>query len=203
MDVSDILLLLEQLDDEIDDLEDSLAPLLNSALSNTAAKLPLVDKAKLCVLVTYAIESIIFSYLRLNGVKAREHPVFTELTRVKQYFDKIKVAETPIQKRENLSVDKQAAARFIKAGLSGNSKYDLERAEKQAKERARSHIKFQDLSRQRTIPIPAEEPKATIDAEDSRSGSSDSDSDSHSSAEEAKIASPAPKKRRKIGTSKS
>jgi exosome complex protein LRP1 len=57
------------------------------------------------------------AYLRLNGVKAREHPVFQELTRVKQYFDKIKAAETPVEKRENMSIDKQAAARFIKAGL--------------------------------------------------------------------------------------
>jgi hypothetical protein len=56
------------------------------------------------------------AYLRLNGVKAREHPVFIELTRVKQYFDKIKTAETPAAER-NMAVDRAAAARFIKAGL--------------------------------------------------------------------------------------
>ncbi len=55
------------------------------------------------------------AYLRLNGVKAREHPVFIELTRVKQYFDKIKAAETPAERSK--TVDKAAAARFIKAGL--------------------------------------------------------------------------------------
>ncbi|CAL3968376.1 unnamed protein product, partial [Diplocarpon coronariae] len=37
-------------------------------------------------------------YLRLHGVNAREHPVFKELTRVKQYFDKIKAAETPAER---------------------------------------------------------------------------------------------------------
>jgi hypothetical protein len=57
------------------------------------------------------------AYLRLHGVKARDHPVFTELTRVKQYFEKIKRAENPVGKRENMSVDKDAAARIIKAGL--------------------------------------------------------------------------------------
>lgn len=61
------------------------------------------------------------AYLRLHGVKAREHPVFTELTRVKQYFEKIKRAENPIndeaRKRENLTLDKGAAGRIIKAGL--------------------------------------------------------------------------------------
>jgi exosome complex protein LRP1 len=60
MESTEIVSLLEQLDDEIDDLEDSLAPVLKSALSTTSSKLPLLDKAKLYVLVTYAIESMIF-----------------------------------------------------------------------------------------------------------------------------------------------
>lgn len=60
MESTEIVSLLEQLDDEIDDLEDSLAPVLKSALSITSSKLPLLDKAKLYVLVTYAIESMLF-----------------------------------------------------------------------------------------------------------------------------------------------
>jgi exosome complex protein LRP1 len=60
MDASKVLSLVEQLDGEIDDLEESLAPLVTTALSDTASKLPFLDKAKLYVLVTYAIESILF-----------------------------------------------------------------------------------------------------------------------------------------------
>jgi hypothetical protein len=60
MDSSKVLSLLEQLDDEVDDLEDALAPLLKTALSQTSSKLPLLDKAKLYTLVTYAIESMLF-----------------------------------------------------------------------------------------------------------------------------------------------
>lgn len=60
MDSSKVLSLLEQLDDEIDDLEEALSPLLKSTLSETSSKLPLLDKAKLYVLVTYAIESLLF-----------------------------------------------------------------------------------------------------------------------------------------------
>ena len=138
MDTSKVFSLLEQLDDEIDDLEEAMSPLTKAPLSEFASKLPLLDKAKLYVLVTYAIESVLFcksstpnckasylisllAYLRLHGVKAREHPVYTELTRVKQYFEKIKVAENPINqsaaKRENLSLDKKAVGRIIKASL--------------------------------------------------------------------------------------
>lgn len=60
MDSTKVLSLLETLDDEVDDLEESLAPLLKTALSESASKLPLLDKAKLYVLVTYAIESLLF-----------------------------------------------------------------------------------------------------------------------------------------------
>jgi exosome complex protein LRP1 len=60
MDSNKVLGLLEQLDDELDDLEESLTPLIETALSETTSKLPLVDKAKLYVLVTYAIESMLF-----------------------------------------------------------------------------------------------------------------------------------------------
>lgn len=54
--------------------------------------------------------------LRLQGVDAKTHPIFTELTRVKQYFAKIKTAEEPPAQRNN-TLDTQAAIRFIKADL--------------------------------------------------------------------------------------
>lgn len=59
MDVTNILPQLERLDGEIDNLEEVLQPLLGS-LSDVSSKLPLLDKAKLYVLVTYAIESMLF-----------------------------------------------------------------------------------------------------------------------------------------------
>jgi hypothetical protein len=97
-------------------------------------------------------------------VDAKQHPVFRELTRVKQYFEKIKALETEPEER-SMTLDKAAASRFIKHGLvsvdlsilsqwlltkfpqSGNDKYDLERAEKQAKERARAQFKADMLAR--------------------------------------------------------
>ena len=59
--------LIEQLDDNIDAVEEALAPLLKTALSDTAAKLPLLDRAKLYALSTYAIESLIFCKSCLNS----------------------------------------------------------------------------------------------------------------------------------------
>ncbi|OAL74881.1 hypothetical protein A7D00_0478 [Trichophyton violaceum] len=143
---SDLTPLLEQLEDSIDDIEEVLEPLLERGLTTTAQKLPLLDKAKLHVLLSYSIESLIFSYLRLNDVDAKEHPVFRELNRVRQYHEKIKTLEAPPEKR-TMTLDTQAAGRFIKHGLAGNDKYDLERAEREAKEKALAQLRAAQLAK--------------------------------------------------------
>lgn len=145
METTDLTPLLEDLTAHIDDLETSLAPLLNSPLSTISSRLPLLDKAKLHILTTYAIESILFSALKLNGVDARNHAVFTELTRVRQYFDKIKEAEATPQ-QPTVTLNKEAAGRFIKHGLAGNDKYDRERVQKQEKEREVAKQQFAEMS---------------------------------------------------------
>lgn len=63
MDPTDLLPLLEQLDDNVDDLEGVLQPLLASTLLKNSNKLPVMDKAKLHVLITYTLESLIFCTL--------------------------------------------------------------------------------------------------------------------------------------------
>ncbi|TVY82649.1 Exosome complex protein [Lachnellula suecica] len=203
MDSTRVLDLLEQLDDEVDDLEQALAPLLETALAETSSKLPLLDKAKLYTMVTYAIESMLFSYLRLNGVQAREHPVFTELTRVKQYFGKIKATETPATR--TMTIDKAVAKRFLEPGLAAAERDSLLAAELRAKEKARAHIKFDELNKQ--IAERKNAKKRSSDAVEGQSApaaeDSSSDSDPDSSAESVKEASVPHKKksrkRRKMG----
>lgn len=64
MDVTDITAQLSQLDGDIDKMEEAMKPLIAN-LSEIAAKLPLLDKAKLYVLAVYTIETTLFSqYLR-------------------------------------------------------------------------------------------------------------------------------------------
>ena len=145
MDTEDVHSLVEDLDSNIDDLEEALAPLLQKGVLQSTSKLPLLDKAKLYVLATYAIESILFSSLRLNGVDAKSHAVFNELARVKEYYGKIKAAETAGAKRSS-TLDVGAASRFIKHGLAGNEKYDRERAERIAREKTGAKRKLEDMS---------------------------------------------------------
>lgn len=70
MDVSDVTPELEQLELDLNTLQEVLQPLL-SDVGDISSKMPLLDKAKLYVLVCYAIESLIFCkihlpYLRLH-----------------------------------------------------------------------------------------------------------------------------------------
>lgn len=139
---SDLKVLVEDLEDHLDDLTEAIDPLLTIPLSESASKLPIVDKAKLHVLHVYALESLLFckallypvfsfvrwrilmrfcaaAYLRLNGIKAKDHPIMRELARVKQYIAKIKDAEDNAARQNGagLHLDKEAAGRFIKHAL--------------------------------------------------------------------------------------
>jgi exosome complex protein LRP1 len=140
--------LVEDLEVNIDELTSILAPLLSTQLSTTASSLPLLDKSKLYVLAAYSIESLLYSSLAASGANAKEHAIFAELARLKGYFGKIKrIEEHTANPTPKTKLDVGAAARFIKHGLAGNDKYDLERAERMAKERARAHLKARQINK--------------------------------------------------------
>lgn len=60
MEAAELLPVLEQLDDDIDDLEEMLAPILQRGLAESSQNLPVLDKAKLHIWLTYTLESMIF-----------------------------------------------------------------------------------------------------------------------------------------------
>ena len=145
MDIADLRPQIENLSGTISDLETALKPLTDANLSTSAAKLPLLEQAKLYVLATYALESTLFSSLRLAGVDAKAHPVFAELARVKQYFAKIKSAEAAGPGKRTSTLDRDAAQRFIKHGLAGNEKHDAARVERIEWERAGAKRKLEEM----------------------------------------------------------
>ncbi|KAI8937668.1 hypothetical protein NX059_005370 [Plenodomus lindquistii] len=147
---TDLPTLVEDLEVNIDELTETLAPLLSTPLSKSASSLPLLDKSKLYVLAAYSIESLLFSTLQASGINAKEHAIFPELARLKGYFGKIKEIEDRGVKGSaegRARLDVGAAQRFIKHGLSGNERYDLERKEKIAKEKARAAIKARQINK--------------------------------------------------------
>lgn len=127
--MDDIQPRIRQLAADIDRLEAAVGPLLlndagglSSSSSNghaaAAMHLPLLDKAKLHVLASFALESTLYCSLGLAGVDARNHAVFRELQRVRQYMGKIDAAEKPpVAEPPTSRLNKSAAIRFLKADL--------------------------------------------------------------------------------------
>lgn len=84
---------------------------------------------------------------------AKDHEVFKELARVKQYFTKIKEAEEGPAKRQNLSLNKQAATRIVNNALSGNKKFDQELQDRKARELAIAKQKLQEMEERRRLKL--------------------------------------------------
>jgi exosome complex protein LRP1 len=51
---------LDAVDDRLDELSTALEPLLSKTVADHATSLPVADKARLYVLTTYAVESLLF-----------------------------------------------------------------------------------------------------------------------------------------------
>ncbi|EGU77106.1 hypothetical protein FOXB_12404 [Fusarium oxysporum f. sp. conglutinans Fo5176] len=134
-DVKDITPDLDRLDNQLDDLEEKLQPLLGN-LEGMASQLPLLDKAKLFSLTAYAIESLMFCN------EAQTQAVLTELKRIQQYFGKIKNIESPPEpETRTLTINQEATARILKADLGDNKTISNKLAEKIAEERAKALLK--------------------------------------------------------------
>jgi hypothetical protein len=88
---------------------------------------------------------------------------------------------------------------FTDISQTGNEKYDLERAERQAKERARAHIKFEEVSKPTVQKRKADDDEEKV-AEDTSDSDSNSESSSESSVEATAepVVTPVPKKKRKL-----
>ncbi|KAF3917875.1 hypothetical protein ABW20_dc0107376 [Dactylellina cionopaga] len=173
---------LDDFEDNTEAIQETLKPLLEQNLPKHASMLPLMDKAKLYIMTTYALESLIFSYLETSSIPTANHPIMKELTRVRQYFQKLreieskdseKAKETQSQNtssRDNLVLDKAAASRFISAALAGNDKYDIERAENIRLQKERAKEKLGELGEGIKDPIGRRATESDSDSDDEEDG---------------------------------
>ncbi|ORZ05470.1 hypothetical protein BCR42DRAFT_338047 [Absidia repens] len=84
----------------VDIIERHLQPLLKKDLVDTYNALPINEKCQLDVLLSYAINTLYYMYMRTQGQDPQQHDVFNELKRVQKYIEKIKVAEGRGPKRK-------------------------------------------------------------------------------------------------------
>ncbi|KAJ3286876.1 hypothetical protein HDU79_006153 [Rhizoclosmatium sp. JEL0117] len=118
----------------VDQLEVILAPLFTTPFDELVQQSEgMIDRASLCVLFSYLINSLTFLYLRTQGA-TKGHPVRKELARVKEYMDK--VSEVAGANKAPMQLDQAAAKRFIKHNLSSNPEIKEKYSEKEREEQA-------------------------------------------------------------------
>ncbi|XP_005147509.1 nuclear nucleic acid-binding protein C1D [Melopsittacus undulatus] len=77
-------------------------------------KLEPLEQAKLDLVSVYALNSLFWVYLTIQGVNPKEHSVKQELERVRTYMNRVKeIAE----KKKASKLDKGAASRFVRNAL--------------------------------------------------------------------------------------
>ncbi|XP_073248421.1 nuclear nucleic acid-binding protein C1D-like [Porites lutea] len=106
---------LETFHEALGKVEDVFKPVLETSVDDLKEKMNPLESAKLDLVVAYAINSMFWMYLTTQGVNPREHPVKSELDRIKKYMGKVK--EATEKKEASLRIDKGAAKRFVKSAL--------------------------------------------------------------------------------------
>ncbi|KAK9464656.1 hypothetical protein V1512DRAFT_189647, partial [Lipomyces arxii] len=129
---NDLEALTMELENAMKDFGSSLSSITSVGLNEYVKEMSMIDKAKAHALVLYALNSAVFSALKVGGYTTVDHGVMSDISRVRTYMAKIKNAEELVTGRQ-LQVDKKAAGRFIKHALSGNDAYDDDRDQKRVK----------------------------------------------------------------------
>ena len=75
------------------------------------------EAAEVQLALAYAVNALFFTYLKTQGIDPQTHPVKEELARVKGYMKKLKGAAQDKVKSAGMRLNKDAASRFIAAGL--------------------------------------------------------------------------------------
>ncbi|KAJ7365573.1 DNA-binding protein c1d [Desmophyllum pertusum] len=106
---------LETFHEALGKVEDVFKPLLETSVDDLKEKMNPLQTAKLDLVVAYAINSMFWMYLTTQGINPRQHPVKSELDRIKKYMGKVK--EATEKKEASVRIDKGAAKRFVKSAL--------------------------------------------------------------------------------------
>ncbi|KAJ2721915.1 hypothetical protein GGI07_003656 [Coemansia sp. Benny D115] len=115
---------INQLDAALEQVQQSLGPVLSQPLSELLPRLSVIQRCELEALVAYSIDTLFWIYLKVNGVPPKEHPVMNELQRVQKYIAKINKAKGVYEGTDSeadkrpMKVDKDAADRLIRGAIS-------------------------------------------------------------------------------------
>ncbi|KYQ91831.1 hypothetical protein DLAC_07632 [Tieghemostelium lacteum] len=119
----------------LDKLETQLEPFFRIPLKEHLEKLSPNDSSKLNVTVAYALNALFFMYLQTQGISPHEHPVKSELERIKPYFLKLRNLSnksTEEEEKPKVQVNVDATSRIINHVVATN-KYQEQQQQKKRK----------------------------------------------------------------------
>ncbi|KAG4099355.1 exosome-associated factor Rrp47/DNA strand repair C1D [Neocallimastix lanati (nom. inval.)] len=130
MDILDNLkLYVDNLDANIDNVQTVLDVIFSKSYQEQLSKLDNMKKAKFNIMMAYVIDTLLFVYLKTNGVATKDHPIMKELERVKKYFIKLQKLEKNTENKAKFKIDKDAAGRMINNALNNNERLKNEEIE--------------------------------------------------------------------------
>lgn len=93
------------------------------------ASLSPLEQAQHYALLAYALDSVIFAYLKSTGADTKEHPIMIELERIKVALGRIKRVEAGGEDKEESQrqprIDKAAAERIIAHGTGRKPRHTV------------------------------------------------------------------------------
>ncbi|XP_067939273.1 nuclear nucleic acid-binding protein C1D-like [Watersipora subatra] len=85
--------IIDDVDNKISSVSESLQPLLDCPVADMAAKVGVLQRAKIDLISLYAVNSMFWVYLKTLGINPTTHGLSKELNRVKTYLGRMKEAE--------------------------------------------------------------------------------------------------------------
>lgn len=108
-------------DTQLRDLDAFIRPLFQfQNLAQLTQDMEPLERAKLNMCLAYTANTLFYMFLKTQGINPQKHPVKKEIQRIQQYMAKIKAKQQQIQEKRSMSLNKDAASRFINAALSSN-----------------------------------------------------------------------------------
>ena len=94
---------------QLDSVRSTLAPLMKLPMKETLAKLKPMERARLEVGLSFAINALFYVYLKTRGENPVDHPVKKELDTVKMYLKKLKAVQEKVNLRKKQTLRKEAS----------------------------------------------------------------------------------------------
>ncbi|RIA96397.1 hypothetical protein C1645_755045 [Glomus cerebriforme] len=133
---------LSELEGGFDDIDSLLEPLLSQPLSELASSLGPIDRARLYLLYGYTLNSLISLFLELKGQDSKIRILEEQYRRIQDCSEKITNTVNPPQ--PSLSLNRDAASRFVKHALSNAKDRDRDTRENSRATSSGTHIRFND-----------------------------------------------------------